>query len=53
MVPPRFEGPTQPCPRCGREVRVVTLPPELRIEGAPVPGEDGRWRLIPVLGEAT
>lgn len=23
-----------------------------RVEGIPVPTEDGRWRLIPVLGEA-
>lgn len=23
-----------------------------RVEGIPVPGPDGRWRLIPVLGEA-
>ena len=24
-----------------------------RIEGIPVPIEDGRWRLIPILGEAS
>jgi hypothetical protein len=24
-----------------------------RVEGIPVPTEDGRWRLIPVLGEAS
>jgi len=24
-----------------------------RVEGIPVPTEDGRWRLIPILGEAT
>lgn len=79
MVPPIWldergqPWPKQPCPRCGREIPVMTLPPELlrlygwqpfqpwgvvescghRIEGIPVPGEDGRWRLIPVLGEAT
>jgi len=23
-----------------------------RIEGIPVPGPDGRWRLIPIMGEA-
>jgi hypothetical protein len=23
-----------------------------RVEGLPVPTEDGRWRLIPILGEA-
>jgi len=23
-----------------------------RVEGVPVPTEDGRWRLIPILGEA-
>jgi len=62
----------QPCPTCGREIPVVTLPPELltwygcqpfrvwdrvewcghRVEGSPVPTEDGRWRLIPILWEA-
>jgi len=24
-----------------------------RVEGIPVPTEDGRWRLIPILGEAS
>jgi hypothetical protein len=24
-----------------------------RVEGIPVPTEDARWRLIPILGEAT
>lgn len=62
----------RPCPKCGREILVVTLPPDLlkwcggrpfevwgivewcghRVEGIPVPSEDGRWRLIPILGEA-
>ena len=62
----------QPCPRCGREIPVITLPPDLlrfygweplrlwgsvewcghRVEGIPVPGPEGRWRLIPPLGEA-
>jgi hypothetical protein len=62
----------RPCPICGREIPVVTLPPDLlkwykwepfrvwetvewcghRVEGIPVPTENGRWRLIPILGEA-
>ena len=79
MVPPTWldergqPRPKQPCPSCGREIPVLTVPSELlrfygwkpfqvwgsvewcghRIEGIPVPGPDRRWRLIPILGEAT
>lgn len=32
---------------------VNPAPQVVRVEGIPVPTEDGRWRLIPLLGEAT
>lgn len=59
----------RPCPRCGREIPVLSIPTEHlswwgwqprsvvewcgRIEGIPVPTAGGRWRLIVVEGEAT
>ena len=65
--------PKRPCPRCGREIPVLSVPTEqlrfygwkpwqlwsvvewcgYRAEGIPVRTEDGRWQLIPVVGEAT
>ena len=62
---PRAKG---PCPRCGREIPVLSVPTEQlgfhgwqpwqlwsghRVEGIPVPDVNGRWRLIVVEGEAT
>lgn len=64
--------PKRPCPTCGREIPILSVPTELlrfygwqpwqlwstvewcghHVEGILVPTEGGRWRLVPILGEA-